>query len=78
MGQSIKLFKGERQWLRQDQKCNEEKSKRQKGDRVVSYSLGRVGSGKQVCNEVKLIYDKITTDTFYNKKNFMKVINTYG
>ena len=36
--------------------------KRQKGDRVVSYSLGRVTSGKLVFNEVKLIM----TYTFYN------------
>ena len=48
---------------------------------MVSYSLGRVTSGNLVyneVNEVKLINDKILTHTFYNKKNFMKVSNTYG
>ena len=48
---------------------------------MMSTCLGRVTSGKLVCNEVnevKSINDKILTHTFYNKKNFMKVSNTYG
>ena len=44
-----------------------ESEKKKKGERVVIYSLGRVTSGKLMCNqvnEVKLINDKIMTHTY--------------
>ena len=52
---AINCSRGTENSLRQDEKCKKEKSKRQKGERVVSYSLGRVTSGKLVYNEVNKV-----------------------